>query len=172
MTYLSRKAHFPPVATAKEFALLLATVTLELWDACLIGSPPPAVVARYELMKDPKPGDLVLETTSCNRSVWPGPALGRLLFICKVKPRTEEEWVEAVEAGSFKMGSYRGNGPYWLVDPIDGSQRTYWENASFIRVPDPREPAIGPVVFTQESLRGSLADSGFELKPRTPQDGQ
>lgn len=164
MTSFSRTPYFPPAATTKEFALLLATATMEIWDSCLVGNPAPAVQRRYELMKNPRPGDLVLEISSCGRKTWPGRALGYLIFVCKAKPRTAEEWLDAVDAGYWKMDSVRGYGPYWLVDPIDGSQRTFWNDARFIRVPEPQEPVRGPVVFTRESIVAKLSDIGVELK--------
>jgi hypothetical protein len=164
VTPLSTKPYFPPEATSKEFAKQLASTTYALWSACCVGNPAANVRKAYEEMKDPQPGDLVLEISSINFEEWPGAGLGHLRFVCKAKPRTEDEWDAAIASGYFKMDSPRGNGPYWLIDPIDGSQRTYWSNARFIRVPPPRERVTGPVVFTRDSIVAVLADSGFELR--------
>lgn len=167
VTPIPYKPYFPPSESPKEFARLLAFTTLALYDACLVGNPAPSVQRQYDEMKNPRPGDLVLEISSRGRETWPGAALGHLRFVCKAKPRTAEELVEAEADGYFKMDSARGHGPYWLVDPIDGSQRTYWTNAHFIRIPPPPERvAAGPVVFTRQSLLGDLADAGFELKEK------
>lgn len=167
MTPLSRKPHYPSPETPTELVKLLAWATLELWDACVVGNPAPRVQEIYEEMSNPKPGDIVLEISSAGQREWPqGKHLGRLLLRCKAMPRTEEEWTEAEGAGDWKMDSRRGYGPYWYVDPLDGSQRRRWSNAQFIRVPSAQERVGGPAVFTRESLRGQLAHSGFELKEK------
>lgn len=85
-----------------------------------------------------------LEVSLPLRAGDPLDGLGRLLFIAGRKPVTEEEWAEAETAGRWELdaasvshalgASKRGRGPYYFVDPLDGSQRKCWDNAEFIRL--------------------------------------
>lgn len=133
MNALSQAPHFPEALSSQDTAGLLAEVAYERWRATLVGNPAPVVRDMYERITNPQPGDLVLEVTTRGRDGWPGPALGRLLFVAGRKPRSEDEWHEAKAAGWWKMERAKFGGPYWYVDPIDGvSQRTAWANCDFI----------------------------------------
>jgi hypothetical protein len=138
MTMASRAPHYPQ-PDPKALARAVAYATLAAYHASLVGDP--ARVTREvceALTRPPRKGDLALEISSRDRPEWPGNALGRVLFVANVKPRTEEDWIEATEAGEFKMDSTRGYGPYVYLDPLDGSQRACWENAAFLVVPERR----------------------------------
>lgn len=137
MTRLSRKAYFPPAMLQSEAGKLLAEVAYEAYSLSLGGGSRHRAV--FDAMRNIQPGELVLEVSSYARSSWPAAALGHLLFVAGRKPRTEEEWEDAVRAGHWKMEAakdVRSRGPYHYIDPIDGTQRRCWEDADFIRVLD------------------------------------
>lgn len=137
MTRVSRKAFYPAAASQMETARLLAETAYEAYSLSLANAPRNRRV--FDAMRNVQAGNLVLEVSSYARSSWPAAALGHLLFVAGRKPRTEEEWEDAVRAGHWKMEAakdVRSRGPYHYIDPIDGSQRRCWEDADFIRVLD------------------------------------
>lgn len=136
MTALSRAPYHPPALEPREFVVLLANVTYAMYNATLTGDPAPVTREAYERMTDPRPGDLVVEISSRGHRGWPqSSAVGRLLFVAGVKPRTEDEWLEAQAAGRWRTDRAHFGGPYWYVDPLDGAQRACWSNCQFIAMP-------------------------------------
>lgn len=130
-----------------ELIWLLAHATLALWDACLVGNPAPVVQEMYERMRHPQIGDVVLEHGTRWFKDWPERALGRL-----------------VDVEKDPLG-----GHYYFVASLyfEDHLITRWENASFIALPVDETAYLGkrgPVVFTRDSLIGSLTGAGFKLK--------
>lgn len=130
---LSEKAFYPAPITLDEALKMLVETAERLHYACLSSSSAPTMMSVREDLRNPKPGDIVLEIT---RHKFEGSMLGRLLFVAGRAPRTNGEWEEALAAGYWKMPPpARSNGPYWYVDPLDGSQRARWEDCQFIKIP-------------------------------------
>lgn len=132
-----------------ELIWLLAHSMLAIRTACLVGNQAPVVKELWSRMEHPQIGDIVLETGTVWQPNWPERQLGRL--VAKEKDPI--------------------GGHYWFVDPLyytpRGESTTRWENCSFMALPVDESMFIGrrgPVVFTRDSLRGLLAESGFELK--------
>lgn len=131
-----------------ELIWLLAHSILAIHSACLVGNPAPKVKEMYERMSHPQPGDVVLETGTCWRADWPERALGRLIRIERGPNEFEDTYVVA--------------SMYFADRAI-----TNWQNASFIALPIDETNFLGrrgPVVFTRDSLIGSLADAGIEVR--------
>jgi hypothetical protein len=105
----------------------LAFVAIALWDSVLIGDPPPAVLARYERMRSPQPGDLVMETSTI-RSLcrdladdrWDGQ------FIPYVRSEMREHAYEDGETWSETVA---------ICLNADGNEFA-WTNADLVAVPD------------------------------------
>ncbi len=112
------------MADELELAELVAQVTLNLRRACMVGSPAPVVAYMWNLMNDPRPGDLVLEVSRFRKEPFEPASLGRLV-------RVEDDEVR---------------GRIYTVVPLTGPQageEVPWENASFVKVltERPRPPA-------------------------------
>lgn len=143
VTALPRTPYYPPARAPREFVVMLANATYAMHRAVLVGNPAQVTAEAYERMTHPRPGDIVVEISSVSRSDWPmSSGVGELLFAADRKPRTAEEWEEAVAAGFWKARKQRPRAnvepdlfDYFYVDPLDGAQRTCWENANFIAVP-------------------------------------
>ena len=129
---LSRVPYHPEPVELSWALRCLAENARATYRLSLSGTPIALRVFKY--LSDPQPGDVVLEIS---RPLTPGgelDCLGQLLFIAGRKPTTEAEWEDAETQGRWKLDSERGRGPYYIIDPLDGSQRNCWENATFIRV--------------------------------------
>ena len=97
----------------QEDAYLLAIIGRELHRATLIGNAPPVIASLRERMRNPRPGDLVLEISRLG-GMMPGrfdpDSIGRLLRI---------------------------EGDRWVVEPLHapGTEQG-WQNAEFVALPD------------------------------------
>jgi hypothetical protein len=118
-----------------ELARLVAINGYAAWSATLVGDPAPSVRALYDRMRDPQPGDLVLETSTGYREPWDPGALGYLDRVVMEPAMSPEQWAEGADEGEPL--------PYeqiWYVRPFvpteDGKWEVRWHNASFIALPD------------------------------------
>jgi hypothetical protein len=102
----------------QEDAYLLAIVGRELHRATLIGNAPPLITKLRERMRNPQPGDLVLEISRLGGMI-PGrfdpDSIGRLLR------------AESADGGRDR----------WVVEPLHapGTEQG-WQNAEFVALPD------------------------------------
>ena len=125
-----------PIDTPRhELAWLIAHSGYLAYRATLIGNAPPSTRLLFERMRNPRPGDLVLETTTYHREPWDPGGLGYLDRIVFEPMCTEDEWDDE-------------DGPYascptdkvWYVRPFvptaDGKTEVRWHNADFIALPD------------------------------------
>jgi hypothetical protein len=173
---------------------LMAGMAACIRTACLVGSPAPVVARMWQRMKDPQPGDLVVETSTIYRNDEDTriKAFGILIAHRVEWDQTDEEWAGVIEEEraaheEFLRGPYShpGDGPFdpsrcerltdhaWYVQygpqPADVCR---WVNCEFMAIPsDPRETEFpagvrdgNATVFTRDSLLGALADSGFALR--------
>jgi hypothetical protein len=88
-----------------------------LWEAVLIGEPPPATVCMLQRMRNPRPGDLVIEISSFARTFDPD-SVGRLIRIEHPDDLDRRRHVTA---------------PLHRPDEEQG-----WRNAEFVALPDQR----------------------------------
>lgn len=111
-----------------------------LWSATLVGNPAPVVAKMGARLRDPQPGDLILETTSSlHRSDVERRAMGFgiLLDHRDEWAQTDEEYNQqlADDGGDLHDG-WRGKDHAWYVQygpqPDDICR---WVNCSFITVP-------------------------------------
>lgn len=148
---------------------LLRGLARHLGSATLVGNPAPVVERMAERLRRPRPGDLVVESSTIFRggdSAIKG--LGILLAERDEWWHSDEEWGQVVADGWDK----RPVDHAWYVQygsaAVDVCR---WTNCSFTVIPWPDEEFAAPAgtregtatVFTRDSLLGSLADSGFHL---------
>jgi hypothetical protein len=177
---------------------MMIAIARHLREATTVGNPAPIVQRMSERMRDPQPGDLVVETS---RTIWGRRGLeiegfGILLAHREEWNETDEEWAavieqERAEHEKFLRGPYSVPGdadePWepderitdhaWYVQygPAEGDV-CRWVNCEFMAIPidgDFTKP-VGTrdgssVTVTRDDLLGSLADSGFAL--RSPGQG-
>lgn len=178
--------------------LMMGGMAKCLRDAVLVGNPAPSVARMWARMKDPQPGDLVIETSTFYRSDEYDriKAMGILITHRTEWWQTDEEWATWVEEEraayeEFLRGPYSqpGDGPFdpstcerltdhaWYVQygPQAGDI-CRWVNCEFIMIPT--DPAVfrvqvgtsdgNGVTFTRDDIVSGLADAGFVL--RNPAD--
>jgi hypothetical protein len=174
--------------------LLMAGLARCLRDAVLVGNPAPAVARMWERMKNPEPGDLVIETSTFFRKDTDDKikAMGILVAHRTEWWQTDEEWAAEIEKEraayeEFLLGPYSqpGDLPF---DPSHHERLTdhawyvqygpraadicRWVNCDFMMIPaDPSEFRIrvgtrdgNGVMLTRDDLVGGLADAGFVLR--------
>lgn len=180
---------------------MLAGVAGVLMQTTIVGQPAPVVTRISERMRDPQPGDLVLETSTRYRPSddW-YKGFGILILHRDEWWETDAEWERQVAAeradhDDFLKGPYAHPGdadePWeprgrmtdhgWYIQygqqPADVCR---WTNCGFTAIPtDPGTGAVpvgtrdgNGVTFTRGDLLGGLADSGFRLRvPGTVQEG-
>lgn len=174
--------------------LLMGGMAKCLRDAVLVGNPAPSVARMWQRMKDPQPGDLVIETSTLFRRDEDTriKAMGILVAHRVEWCQKDADWEAEIEREraaheEFLRGPYShpGDGPF---DPSDHERLTdhawyvqygpkagdicRWENCDFMMIPaDPAAFAapIGTrdgngVTLTRDDLIAGLADSGFALR--------
>ena len=88
-----------------------------LWQSVLIGDPPPATVQLRFRMKNPRPGDLVIEISEFGRTFDPD-SVGRLV---RVEHSDDLDLTRHVVEPLNRPGEEQG-----------------WRNAEFVAIPDER----------------------------------
>lgn len=174
--------------------LLMGGMAECLRSAVLVGNPAPAVARMWKRMKDPQPGDLVIETSTFYRRDEDDriKAMGILVGHRVEWWETDAEWAATVEEEraaheEFLRGPYShpGDGPFdpskcerttdhaWYVQyGPKAADVCRWVNCDFMMIPaDPREfqASFGArdgnsVTLTRGDLLAGLADSGFTLR--------
>jgi len=113
---------------------MLAIVGLELWDSHLIGNAPPSHTKRWQRMRSPQPGDLVVETSTSG--LWRRGAshpkvetvIGILKKIIQEPFPHEEPWDEESEGQPEPLEEC-----FYINLLHDGSE-SRWTNASFVTI--------------------------------------
>lgn len=174
--------------------MIMAGMARCLRDAALVGNPAPRVARMWQRMKDPQPGDLVIETSTFFRRDEDDriKAMGILIAHRAEWEETDEEWAAHVEEEraayeEFLRGPYShpGDKPF---DPADCERLTdhawyvqygpkaadicRWVNCDFMMIPSDPEAFQVPVgtrdgngvTLTRGDLLTGLADSGFTLR--------
>lgn len=174
--------------------LLMIGMAHCLRKATLVGNPAPIVARMNERIRDPQPGDLVVEESTAYRrdEDTQVKAFGILLAHRTEWAQTDEEWAADVEQErkaheEFLRGPYAQPGDAdepWEPDERMTDHAWYvqygpkagdicrWTNCSFVAIPtDPRavDIAVGTrdgtaVTFTRSDIVSGLADSGFVLR--------
>lgn len=122
-----------------------------LHTACLVGNAAPVVTRMYDRMKEPRPGDLVVERTSAMYSRNPDDKLKG--FGILIETRTEwassdEEWAAQLAEEAVLVEDDRSTVTAWYIQygpaPVDVCR---WTNCEFIALPykddfrpSPKEP--------------------------------
>jgi hypothetical protein len=165
-----------------------------LRDAVLVGNQAPVVRRMWERMKDPQPGDLVIETSTFYRRDEDDriKAMGILVAHRVEWWQTDAEWAAEVEQEraayeEFLRGSYSqpGDGPFdpstcvrttdhaWYVQyGSAAADICRWVNCEFIMIPSDSpvfRAEVGTrdgngVTLTRDDVIGGLADAGFTLR--------
>jgi hypothetical protein len=169
------------VPAATHWLRLVAVLGYNLYSATLVGNPAPFVERLSRRIRDPQPGDLVLEVSTITRQLRADPfdacGLGILRRVADEPAFTKEEHDEeqAALAAAIPDEPYEPE-PYdpplervQYIDRLDGSGEFRWHNAEFIAIPtdlanrwlgDPQPSGV----VTRDSLLGDLADKGFRLR--------
>lgn len=154
---------------------LLRGLSRCLSSATLVGNPAPVVERMGERLRNPQPGDLVVEMSAMygpgniSRAIQ---GLGILIVDREEWWHTDEEWSVELAAEHYGPEDARPADHAWYIQygpaAIDVCR---WTNCSFTTIPWPDEQFDVPAgyrdgtatVFTRDSLLGALADSGIEL---------
>lgn len=154
---------------------LLRGLSRHLGDATLVGNPAPVVERMSSRLRDPQPGDLVVETSTIGFSGDNDRAIKGLGILLAKRDEwwhTDEEWARGVADGEWGPTDQRSIDRAWYVQYGSAAvDICRWTNCSFTTIPWPEEQFAVPAstregnvtVFTRDSLLGSLADSGFHL---------
>lgn len=115
--------------TTKETAAFLCAAGYAAYCGTLTGRP--GVPGLFEWMKDPKPGDLVLEVTSICRTddIY---RVGTLLRIEIGWFHDDDKWEQV--KGEWNADEPRPTDTYWVIETLDGYEYR-WSNCSFIKLP-------------------------------------
>lgn len=114
-----------------ELVRLLKGAAYETWRASLCAGPQ-SIRDLFNELKDPKPGDLVMETTTHrmkNRDPLEG--IGRLVSITREPMYTPEAWKEG---GGEDGEPIPKETIYTIALIFDDGREFRWRNASFIKV--------------------------------------
>jgi hypothetical protein len=153
----------------------LIAVVRHLRTAVGVGNPAPVVERMSARMRSPQPGDLVIEPTMSGPRCDLDTRIKALGYLIEKRVEwwdTDEEWEQIKAQENLAGDEERQTDVAWYVQygpsPEDVCR---WVNCEFIAVPIGEEFAKPAgvrdgtaTVFTRDSLLGSLADSGFELK--------
>jgi hypothetical protein len=172
---------------------MMAGLAGVLRRATMVGSPAPVVARISERMRDPRPGDLVMETSTMYREAedW-YKGFGILIEHRTEWWETDADWDQQVAAErasheEFLRGPYSQPGdadePWepdermtdhaWYVQYGPQPQNVCrWVDCEFIAIPtDPQSGEIpfgtrdgSGVTVTRDDVLGGLADSGFALR--------
>jgi hypothetical protein len=114
-----------------EVVQMLKNCAYQLWHASLCAGPQVIRELFYEL-KDPKVGDIVMETsTHFRKDRDPLEGIGRLVSIAREPMYSPEAWKEA----GAEEGDPIPTELVWTIELIfDDGRRFTWRNASFIKV--------------------------------------
>lgn len=121
--------------------------------ATLVGDPAPIVKRMGDRIRDPRPGDVVLETSTFYQRNWRPSALGQLILT------RDEPFLDRVEFCEAHLDGDYWNDPdetypefaarhterVWYLRPlagVGGPCLHRWSNASFIALPVTDEPAL------------------------------
>lgn len=117
--------------STEQIAELLCVSAYELYLRTLVGNPAPNTAALFEELTHPKPGDLVLETSSIGLNRCKATErIGRLIRIDEVPAWSTEE-----NAGSDPIPTVKR----WILAlELEDYREFSWENASFIKVLETR----------------------------------
>ena len=108
----------------RERLIEIITVNaIQLWDSVLVGNKAPINEALYQLLKHPRPGDMVLEVTNRKAGI---ARIGTLLKVIK-EPLDNWDEEEADEPAPLCE--------YWYIKDLNGDEQR-WYNCHFIRVLD------------------------------------
>jgi hypothetical protein len=177
--------------TGPEHLRQVAILGYSTYTATLVGDPAPFARRLNQRMRDPRPGDLVLETSTIWRLVpeahgeWDPAALGYLLREVDEPAFTRAAWeVECAQEAAWHaehypdepyepMEEFRVDAPpmerVQYLQRLDTGGEFRWHNADFIALPttlptDWLGEAAGTGAVTRDSLVADLADHGFRLK--------
>jgi hypothetical protein len=118
--------------------LMMIGTARALHSATLVGIPAPKVAEMYARMRDPRPGDLVLELTNRRQDVDTQiKGFGILVAHRDEWASTDEEWAQAVTGDAdLDPVDDRFHDHAWYVQygPSDGDV-CRWVNCDFIAVP-------------------------------------
>ncbi len=153
-----------------------------LHRATLVGNPAPIVARMHERIQAPRPGDLVLETSTMYRLGDDGHKAFGILLAHRV------EWWSTDEEHAAMLAEERGHDPDYVDDERLTDHAWYvqygpepgdicrWTNCSFAVIPTGHaefDVQVGTrdgtgVTYTRTDVLAGLADSGFSLRdPRT-----
>lgn len=155
----------------------LRAMAFHLQTACMVGNPAPIVTRMSDRIRNPRPGDLVVESSTRYRHDPDSrlKAFGILLEHREEWWETDAEW-EAYKAedGTITDEDRRTDRAWYVQYGPDPGDVYRWVNCSFVVVPvgDVFDMPVGErdggaVTFTRDGLLSGLADSGFELKAPT-----
>lgn len=117
-----------------DMARLIAHSGYTAYTFTLVGSRAPIVTDAYNRMKNPRVGDLVLETSTYYREPWDPGGLGYLLEVADESLNWPADVV--ADCGLTEPPTERA----WYIKPFvptqDGQWRVRWSNANFIALPD------------------------------------
>lgn len=103
----------------REESYLLAVVGRELWRSACIGNAPPVIKDLRGRMRNPQPGDLVLEISRLGGMMpdrFDPDSIGRLIRVESAEHTGRDRWVvEPLHAPGTEQG---------------------WQNAEFVAIPD------------------------------------
>jgi hypothetical protein len=119
---------------------MLAIVGLEFWNSHLIGNAPPSHTRRWERMRNPRPGDLVIEISTSG--LWrhgskyrspSGPVkmeivIGVLKKITNEPFPLDEPWDEDAEGRSEPLEECV------YINALHDSSEHRWTNANFVTI--------------------------------------
>lgn len=126
----------PHVGTDMERAVAaLGAAGYQAYSNCLVGHAAPMVTRYFNRVKNPEPGDLVLETSTFYARDLRGyghVAVGTLVER-KVESLVYEE--DGLESQPYQEEA-------WYVTPLTGGETIRWTNADFIAIPASRQQGI------------------------------
>lgn len=160
-----------PQAVTHRNALI--TMSRHLTTATLVGHPAPIVSRMYARLRDPRPGDLVVEMSAELRDARHRiSALGILLERRVEWYDTDERWAEIIADDPDGWDERRTDTAWYIQYGPDAGDVVRWTNCSFEVVPifidsfvESAVTADGrTITVTRDGLVTSLGDSGFDLR--------
>lgn len=117
--------------SVRRLVVLLQGAAYNLWSACLC-SGPPMLRDLFEELDNPKPGDLVMETTTHTmKSRNPLEGIGTLVSVASEPMFTREQATDAGYAADVEIPTAK----VWTITlDFDDGREFRWQNASFIKV--------------------------------------
>ena len=121
---------------------LLITNAYCVWSSQLIGADIPSVHQRFEMIKNPRPGDLVMEVSTIGFREHDRIRIGYLVKVVREKCPVPDGMTDAEYRGEFEpdeeLPTETVHYIRLLVDGADGAE-CRWTNARFIRVVEDRK---------------------------------